>query len=88
MKSVVFFYLRRVPQLLVTAKAVPGSPILVTSKIKAICSSETSVPIRATQNNVPEDGILQHFVPVKQWRSTWGTDTPNYYGTLKQLPSS
>jgi hypothetical protein len=44
-------------QLLVTAKAVPSSPILVTMMMKAIRSSETSVFKRATLRNIPEEGI-------------------------------
>jgi hypothetical protein len=51
-------FLRSVLQLLVTASLVPTSPILVTLRMKAICSSETSVPIRATRHNITEDGML------------------------------
>jgi hypothetical protein len=46
-----------VHRLLVTAH-VPSSPILVTLLMEALRSSETSILIRATWNNIPEDGIL------------------------------
>jgi hypothetical protein len=53
-----------VHQLLVTVNLVPSSPILVTLMMGALRSSKTSVLIRATWHNIPEDGILHSSVNI------------------------
>jgi hypothetical protein len=66
MKNAVFWdvtpvtlvFLRSGRRLLITANVVLSSPILVTLMMQAIPSSETSVPTRTKQCNIPEDSIL------------------------------
>jgi hypothetical protein len=48
-----------VRQLLVTARVVPSSPILVNLMMGAILFTKTSVLTRAMRRNISEDGILQ-----------------------------
>jgi hypothetical protein len=47
-------------RLLVAANVVPSSPSFIILMMEALRSSETSVLIRATRRNIPEDGILLH----------------------------
>jgi hypothetical protein len=58
--------LRSLRRLLVIANAAPISSIIVTRMMEAIRSSETSVHIRATRRNIPEDGVLKINTAFKQ----------------------
>jgi hypothetical protein len=52
--------------LLVTASAVPSSPILVTRMKEALRSSKTPVLTRAARRNIPEDAIVQ-VISCQEW---------------------
>jgi hypothetical protein len=64
--GLVTVFLSSVCRLLVTAKLVPSSPILVTLIMEALSPSETSVITIATLRNIPEDDTL-HLD--KYWRA-------------------
>jgi hypothetical protein len=57
-------------RLLITAKVVSSSPILITLMMEELRSSETSVLSRATRRSLPEDGIphshhRENLIPYK-----------------------
>jgi hypothetical protein len=56
--SIQLVFLRSVLQLLVAVNVVPSSLIVVSLIMEAILSPETSVLIRVTRRNIPEDTIL------------------------------
>jgi hypothetical protein len=63
-----------VRRLLVTASVVPSSPILATVMIETQSSCVSSVLIRATRRNIPQDAILHSHrrENLKSYISSWG----------------
>jgi hypothetical protein len=62
--AILLAFLRSVLRLLVISNVVKKLQTLVTLKMKAIHSSDTSYLTRATQRNIPENGILINLVIV------------------------
>jgi hypothetical protein len=56
---------RSVLRLLVTANIVPSSPILFTLMLEAIRPSKRRF-LQSKRHNIPEDGILQRLIYLKQ----------------------
>jgi hypothetical protein len=54
-------FLRNMRWLLITADAVPSSPILVILMMDAIRCSKTTILTKATRRNIQEDGILHSY---------------------------
>jgi hypothetical protein len=70
-------------RLLVTANAVPSSPITVTLMMGAILSSETSALTRATRCHIHEDVILAVLrFDLRAYRPTIILDTRVHVGEL------
>jgi hypothetical protein len=76
-----FVFLRRVLRLLVSANAVPRSPILATLMMEALRSSETSVLTRARWRNIPEDASLEASFTIIDVTKNW------YQSNLNSIPA-
>jgi hypothetical protein len=69
-------------RLQVTTNIVPSSPTLVTLMMEAILFSETSVLVRVSWRNIPEDGIIRPVTVLGIITQMVVPSVLRYFGTI------